>query len=140
MTTKPRRWTGRLLLVADLVVANAVAGIWVATFLQPRVLGADPGPGGEAIEGRRSVLLPLDTPAAWLAFAGGVLLLVCNFAWLVRPRARGLPSHWVLSETAAGPVRVAREAIENALRVRGEALAEVTTCSPSCRCGSSASS
>ena len=44
----------------------------------------------------------------------------------MRRREQAPPSNWVLSETPSGPVRVAREALENGLRQAGEALAEVT--------------
>ncbi|MFK7740934.1 MAG: hypothetical protein AB8H80_11485 [Planctomycetota bacterium] len=139
-----RRWSERLLLVVNLTAANCVAGLWIATFLQPRLLGIDldrieidraragavlgdslPGSGGG---GGRAMLLSLDTGAAWLMFAIAILLLLWNFSWLVRRRGddRAVNSNWIVSETSAGPVRVAREAIEAGLQKAGESLPEVT--------------
>lgn len=122
-----RRWSERMLLVTNLTVANVVAGLWIATFLQPGVLGVDLGATSSAISGsNRAMIVPLQTPAAWLGFLGGVGLLLWNFSWLVRRRKGAVPSHWIVSETSAGPVRVAREAIETGLRLAGEALPEIT--------------
>jgi len=125
VNSKPGRVRGRLLLVANLATANVVAALWIVTFLQPSVLGVDLPDVSSA---GRMLFLSLDTSAAWLAFFGGALLLVLNFAWLVRRRAPQPPSNWILSETGSGSVRVAREAIESGLRHAGEALAEVTRC------------
>ncbi|MGK0153888.1 MAG: hypothetical protein ACI9SE_000837 [Neolewinella sp.] len=118
-----RRWSERMLLVSNLGVANAVAALWIATFLQPSVLGSLTT---EIAGNNRAMVMPLQTPAAWLAFFGSVGLLLWNFSWLVRRRTGELPSNWVVSETVAGPVRIAREAIETGLRVAGEALPEIT--------------
>src|SRR5690606_15551581 len=121
-----RRWFERMLLVSNLTVANVIAGLWIATFLQPSVLGSNLGAESEALTGsNRALVVPLQTPAAWLAFFGSVALLLWNFSWLVRRRAGEVPSNWVVSETSAGPVRIAREAIETGLRMAGEALPEV---------------
>lgn len=125
------RITERMLLVANLTVANAVAALWIATFLQPGVLGAElrsealaNAPAVNTMD--RALLVPLQTPTAWLAFLGSVGLLLWNFSWLVRRRTDELPNNWIVSETSAGPVRVAREAIEAGLRLAGEALPEIT--------------
>lgn len=116
-----RRWSERMLLVTNLATANVVAGVWIATFLQPSVLGSADQSGSE-----RALVMPLQTPTAWLAFLGSVGLLMWNFSWLVRRRTGAVPSNWIVSETSDGPVRVAREAIEAGLRIAGEALPEVT--------------
>lgn len=122
-----RRWSERMLLVTNLTVANVIGGLWIATFLQPSVLGTDLGPTSQAISGsNRAMIVPLQTPAAWLGFLGSVGLLLWNFSWLVRRRTRTVPSNWVVSETSDGPVRVAREAIETGMRLAGEALPEIT--------------
>ncbi|MFT4514710.1 MAG: hypothetical protein ACI89X_002419 [Planctomycetota bacterium] len=122
-----RRWSERMLLVSNLIVANAIAALWIATFLQPSVLGTDLGKDATAMSGtNRAMVMSLQTPAAWLAFFGSVGLLLWNFSWLVRRRAGEVPSNWVVSETVAGTVRVAREAIETGLRVAGEVLPEIT--------------
>ena len=110
-----------MLLIVDLVVANGVAAVWIATFVQPATLGEAP-----AEETRRVAHVPLDTTMSWLTFLAAVALLLWNFAWLVRRREGPPPSNWVISETGSGPVRVAREAIEAALRTAGEALPEIT--------------
>lgn len=126
MATK-RRFSERMLLVVNLAVANGVAALWIVTFLQPGVVGADVGATSPALaDGGRGMVVPLQTPAAWLAFLLSVGLLLWNFAWIVRPRAPRVQSGWIVSETASGPVRVAREAVEAGLRVAGEALPEVT--------------
>jgi hypothetical protein len=44
----------------------------------------------------------------------------------VRRREQEPPSHWVVSDTPSGPVRIAREALETGLQKAGEGLAEVT--------------
>lgn len=122
-----RLWSERMLLVSNLAVANTVAALWIATFLQPSVLGTDLGAQAAELSGtNRAMVMPLQTPTAWLAFFGSIGLLLWNFSWVVRRRPGELPNHWVVSETADGPVRVALEAIETGLRVAGEALTEIT--------------
>lgn len=121
MTTK-RRFSERLLLVVNVVSVNAVAALWVASFLQPEVLGGARDPGQDA----RVLIVPLHTPAAWLALLAAVGLLLWNFAYLVRRRDERAPTHWVVSEAPGGPVRVTREAVEAGLRAAGEALPEIT--------------
>lgn len=118
------RVADRLLLVTNLVVANGLAAWFVMVFLQPTLLGV-PLPAGVDF-GERVAVLPLARPATYAALAGGVLLLLWNFAWLVRRREQPLPTNWVVSDTPSGPVRVAREALENGLRSAGEALPEIT--------------
>lgn len=114
-----------MLLVANLTVANVVAGLWLATFLQPSVLGVELADEyGNGVP--RSLVIPLQTPAAWLGFLVSIGLLLWNFSWVVRRRGGPVPNNWILSETSAGPVRVAREAVEAGLRVAGESLSEIT--------------
>ena len=125
MTAPRHRIADRLLLVTNLVVANAAAAFWIVLFVQPQFAGLDAGPLASAF-GSRVAVLPLTTAAAWGSLAVGGVLLLWNFAWLVRRREQAPPSNWVLSETPSGPVRVAREAIENGLRQAGEALPEIT--------------
>lgn len=120
-----QRVAGRLLLVANLVAANIAAGLAVVGFLRPGVVGIDLGPA-QAAFGSRVLVAPLTTWQSWTVFLGGVVLLVCNFAWLLRRRERQQPVHWVVSETPSGPVRIAREALEAGLRHAGEALPEIT--------------
>lgn len=118
------RVADRLLLVTNLVVANGMAAWFVMVFLQPTLLG---GSLPDSVElGERVAVLPLARPATYAALAGAVLLLLWNFAWLVRRREQPLPTNWVVSDTPSGPVRVAREALENGLRSAGEALPEIT--------------
>ncbi|MEO6596727.1 MAG: hypothetical protein ABIP94_18425 [Planctomycetota bacterium] len=124
------RVSGRLLLLTDLVVANAAAAVYVLTFLKPGFVGydsvgRDTGPA-MAFSGNRVAVLPLDTTLAWVVFAVCVALMFWNFAWLVRRRQNVPPSNWVVSETPSGPVRVAKEALEVSLQKAGEALPEVT--------------
>jgi len=119
-----QRVAGRLLLVANLVAANAAAVLAVIGFLRPGFVGIDVD-AAQAF-GSRVLIAPLTTWQAWLLFLGGIVLLVCNFAWLVRRRERQLPADWVVSETPSGPVRIAREALEAGLRQAGDALPEIT--------------
>lgn len=119
------RLTNRLLLVTNLVAANAAAAACVIAFLQPSWIGLAPTAIGDEPDGRW-IAVPLARPFAWslVAVAGGLLLW--NFAWLVRRREERPPSNWVISDTPSGPVRVAREALESAMRQAGEALPEIS--------------
>ena len=125
MKAPKHRVSGRLLLVLNLVVANAAAAVCVMTFLRPTAVGLDLGPASDLVVGRAAII-PLNTAAAWAVFAASIALVVGNFAWLVRRRESAPPSNWVVSDTPSGPVRVAREALEVGLRLAGEALPEVT--------------
>jgi membrane protein implicated in regulation of membrane protease activity len=120
-----QRVGGRLLLLANLVAANAAAALAVIGFLRPGFVGFDLGPAGNTF-GTRVLVAPLTTWQAWLLFLGGAVLLVGNFAWLVRRRERPQPADWVVSDTPSGPVRIAREALESGLRQAGEGLPEIT--------------
>lgn len=124
MAAPRHRMTSRLLLVTNLAVASAAAAAWVLAFLRPGFVGIDFGPASSTFG--RVVVLPLNTGLAWGLFLGGITLLLCNFAWLIRRRERLPPVNWVTSDTPSGPVRVAREALETGLRVAGEALPEIT--------------
>lgn len=124
MAGSRHRVAGRLLLVTNLAVASAAAGAVVVGFLRPGFVGRDLGPAGAAFG--RVCVLPLDTGLAWGLFLGAIALLVWDFAWLVRAGERLPPGNWVVSDTPSGPVRVAREALENGLRMAGEALPEIS--------------
>lgn len=127
MGAQRHRLADRLLLVTNLVVANVAAALFVVMFLQPGLIaGHDPAPLTGVFGAARVALLPLSTPIAWIAFALGIGLLVWNFAWLVRRRETAPPTNWVVSDTPSGPVRIAREALENGLQKAGEALPEIT--------------
>jgi hypothetical protein len=131
MATKSGRLADRLLLVTNLVVANGAAAVFVVAFAQPTALGLGIGPidgpvTGPGLAANRMVLLPLDTGLAWALLALSIVLLLWNFAWLVRRREQAPPSNWVISDTPSGPVRVAREALESGLQKAGESLVEIT--------------
>lgn len=114
-----RKVTARLLLAANLAAANAAAIVCVMTFFDPGFVGV--------YDAERGIVhLSLGTGSAWLVFLGATLLVVCNFAWLVRRKERPQPRNYVISETPGGPVRVSREALEAGLRQAGEALPEIT--------------
>ena len=81
-----RRFSERLLLLANVLVANVVAALWVVGFLQPHALGVDVG---DAADGARVLGVPLQSVTAWLALLAAVGLLLWNFAWLVRRRDEG---------------------------------------------------
>jgi hypothetical protein len=120
------RLADRLLLVTNLVVANGAAACFLVLFLQP---GALAGPDHQPLASHgssRVAWVPLHTPLAWLVLALAVGLLVWNFAWLVRRAPAAQASNWVVGDTPSGPVRIAREAVENGLQKAGEALPEVT--------------
>lgn len=126
MAGSRQRLADRLLLVTNLVVANAAAAGYVVLFAQPAILMRGTAGFGEVLGAGRVALLPLGEPLAWLLLVGGVVLLLWNFTWLIRRRESVPPSNWVVSDTASGPVRIAREAIEAGLRSAGEALPEIT--------------
>lgn len=122
-----RRWSERMLLVTNLTAANTAAAIWLATFLQPSILGRVlNAENAQLADGNRAMVLPLQTPFGWIAFLISGGLLLWNFSWLVRRRHREVPSNWVVCDTPTGPLRIAREAIESGLRAAGEALPEIT--------------
>lgn len=123
--TAGRTVQNRLLLVANLVVGNGAAAVAVITFLRPSFVGLDTTPLASVLN-ERVVIVPLETGVSWGVFLGGIVLLLWNFAWLVRRPERQVPVNWVTSDTPSGPVRVAREALEVGLRQAGEALPEVT--------------
>jgi len=106
------RVKGRLLLVANLVAANAAAAACVIAVARPTTFPA--------------LTLPYDAGSTWLVLLPALLLLGANFAWLVRRAPAPVPRTYVQSETPTGPVRVAREALEAGLRVAGEQLPEIT--------------
>jgi len=113
--------TGRLLLVLNVVAANAAAAACVITFFRPSTFGSvEP-----SIEDRH-VLLLLGKGASWLVFLAAVLLLLINVWWLLRRRQVKPPLSHVLSETPSGPVRISREALEAGLRTAGEAVPGIT--------------
>jgi hypothetical protein len=127
MGTPRHRLADRLLLVTNLVVANVAAAVFVVLFLQPGLLlGVDASPVLQGFGQARVALVPLSTPLAWIALCVGIGILVWNFAWLVRRREQETPTHWVVSDTPSGPVRIAREALEVGLQRAGEALPEIT--------------
>lgn len=121
MPQRSRSVTGRLLLFANVVGANAVAAAFVVAFVRPGVVG-------QVVQGEaaRTLHLSLDTSLAWGAFVASLALLLLNFAWLVRRNGGAPPEPFVLSETPSGVVRIALQALENALQKAGEQLAEVT--------------
>lgn len=122
-----QRVAGKLLLVTNLVVANLAAALYVVMFVQPGVLAGGAGtPMAQVLGDARIALVPLETLLAYLAVLVAALLLVCNFAWLVRRREQAPPTNWVVSDTPMGPVRISREALETGLRHAGEALPEIT--------------
>lgn len=127
MSAARHRVADRLLLVTNLIVANGAAALCVMMFVKKDVLlGAESAASPGAAESGRFAIVPLSTPLAWLAVFAATGLLVWNFAWLVRRREQAPPTNWVISDTPSGPVRIAREAIENGLQKAGETLPEVT--------------
>ncbi len=124
MASIRHRVASRMLLVANLSVASASAAAVVAAFVRPAFFGVDFEPANAAFG--RVLLVRLDTGVAWGLFLGGAVLLAWNLLWLVRGDERLPPGNWVVSDTPSGLVRVAREALENGLRLAGEALPEIT--------------
>lgn len=127
MAPAPRTVSGRLLGFANLAVANLAAAAVVLAFVRPGLVGLEPPPALTGIaDSARILLLPLSTGLAWLVFFGALVLLLLNFAWLVRRPPRVPPRTWVTSETSGGAVRITRDALEAGLRAAGESLQEIT--------------
>lgn len=101
------RVKGRLLLFANLVAGNAAAAVCAIAVISPKTFGDR-----------------IQLELGWAVLP--LLLLVANFAWLVRRAPAVPPRTYVQSETPTGPVRVAREALEAGLRTAGETLPEIT--------------
>lgn len=114
-----RRFTGRLLLWTNLLVANFAAVLAVVGYVDPTALGMS-GPTGN------SYVLPLDTVAARSLFIAAAALLLLNGLWLLRRQPAATPLQHVLSDADGGQVRIAREALETGLRAAGETLPEIT--------------
>lgn len=117
MASEPRSVRGRLLLLANLAAASTAAAVAVIAFVSPGFVGT--------VE-QRQLTIALDTGTAWLVFTAALLLLFCNFAFLLRRPPAQPPRNYVVSETPGGTVRIAREALETGLRQAGEALPEIT--------------
>lgn len=139
MARSASTWGGRLLLLTNLAAANAAAAVAVVAFVRPAVLASESAgdalaqgtaglgaAGLGATAGPRHLLLSLETTWAWGAFAVAIVLLLANFTWLVRPKRPAAQEAFVLSETPAGAVRIAREALENALQRAAEGLPVLT--------------
>ena len=104
MATKSGRLADRLLLVTNLVVANGAAAVFVVLFVQPGSLGLGAVVPGNAAEGPEPRRTAAARHRAGLGAAGGVsiVVLLWNFAWLVRRREQAPPSNWVISDTPSG--------------------------------------
>ena len=122
MTNEPSKLPGRLLLLLNLCASTLGAATAVVLFVRPIALGV----AAEEAESGRVLLLPVGTPMGWAVFLAALSLLLCNFGWLVRRSPRPLPRDFLMSSTSAGPVRIAREALESGLRATGEDVADVT--------------
>lgn len=122
MSSDGSKFSSRILLVVDLAVGTLSAAAIVVAFVRPSVLGLEP----VVAVTPRVVSLPLTTPTAWALFLGAIVLLLWNFAWLVRRSPGPGPRTHVLSESPSGQVKVAREALESGLRSSGESVPEIT--------------
>lgn len=131
MSSDGIKLSSRILLVVDLAAGTLSAAAVVLAFVRPGALGLEP----VAAASPRIVALPLATPVAWGLFLGAVVLLLWNFAWLVRRSPGPGPRTYVLSESPSGQVKVAREALESGLRSAGESLAEITRLRVQVDCG-----
>lgn len=121
MPRAPKSVGGKLLLVANLAAANAAAAAAVVGFARPSVLDSIAG-----FESTRRITIGLETPMAWLVFAAAIVLLLANFAWLVRPKAQATAEAFVLSQAPGGVVRIAREALESALQRTADTVPMLT--------------
>lgn len=119
-----RSVAGRMLLVANVAAANAMALVVVVGFLRPSAFGVSaPFP---MFGDQRLLVLFLDTGPAWAVFLAAAALLGWNGWWLLRGRRAGPAPQHITSEGVGGSVRVSRDALEAGLRAAGEALAEIT--------------
>lgn len=116
-----KSWVRRLLLLTNVAVAVGTACFALIVFLAPDWMST-PG-SGEAGVFRVDVR---GSDSAWIVALLAAGLLVADFLWIVYGGPSGVPTTHVLSETADGPVRVARDALESGLRAAGEALDEVS--------------
>lgn len=112
---------GKLLLVANVLAANAAALAWAVGFAFPTLLGAS---ADELPEGG-ILILPLRTSTAWIVFLLALALLGFNVAHFLRRRTPNA-ARFVLSAGPGGTVRVSRDALEDGLRAAGEGLPEIT--------------
>lgn len=116
-----RSLAGRALLVANLLAALSAAVFVVLIHVAPGPMSlpahAEPGLFHLAVRGDDAILL---LPIC------AVALLLADFLWVVYGSPGGSPVTHVTSDTAAGPVRVSRDALEAGLRSAGEAVADVS--------------
>lgn len=111
---------GRLLLVANVAAAIAACLVALLVWAAPEAMSS--------ADGRQPGVLRIDVRAGghgMVAFCAALLLIgdVLWLAWGLAPRS---PQSSVVSMTGAGPVRIAREALEAGLRAAGEALPDVS--------------
>lgn len=116
-----RSFAGRALLAANVLAALAAAVFVVLAHVAPGPMSvpahAEPGVFRLAVRGDEAgLLLPICA----------VALLLADFLWVVYGSPGVSPVTHVTSETAAGPVRVSRDALEAGLRSAGEAVADVS--------------
>lgn len=112
---------GRALLAINLAAAVASAVFVLLVHVAPGAMSlpshADPGVFRFAVRGEDAgLVLPLFAAA----------LLLANFLWVVYGTPGGAPATHVTSETATGPVRVSRDALEAGLRSAGESVGDVS--------------
>jgi hypothetical protein len=115
-----RGLTGRLLAATHVLAGLAALVVVVTVYLAPHLVGPyDESTGTVPLPVRGTTLA---SAIFWLA----LLLLVVDLLYLAYGRAPRRPLQHVTSEGLGGTVKVSRDAIEAALRTRGEALAEVS--------------
>ncbi len=116
-----RALAGRVLLGANVLVAVGTAVFVLLAYVAPGPMSipvhAESGVFRMAVRG--------DAASGFLPLCA-IALLVADFLWIVYGTPGGAPVSHVTSETATGPVRVARDALEAGLRAAGEAVADVT--------------
>jgi hypothetical protein len=116
-----KSFVGRLLLVANVVVAVAAALAWLLLYLAPETFSVP----AHAERGVFRVAVREETVADVLALLA-LGLLLGDFLWLLYGSTPKSPPQHILSEAPGGPVKISRDALEAGLRTAGEDLEEIS--------------
>lgn len=118
MAADLRSFGRRFTLWLDALCGIAAAIVVVVLYLRPETFGTPQGDGAVILRTRENAVLEA-------VVIVGVLLLVINALLVVYGRGSREPLQFVRSQAPGGDVRVAREALEAALRTAGEELSVI---------------